>query len=361
MDFLTSNFNNLDVTYNGRKVYSQYVEQFIKSINVFNDIDDNFIDTWNDRRLYGRVNAWNKPIFPKQEKIISKEDGESAYYGMDFVLDMFFEFKRYYEAVAQKNKWAFKIDSTSLETYVHPVDQYTSYLAIILKEFNNVLKAAIVDPYYLSFDTYLKELCAVIDRQREKRVLFSSYILSSDYDVTGSGLYIDLVSADYFSDMKKVEDFFQKAHYKFLVESARRFGFLVDKNIPWRIVVDLNSFATSYFIKRRREFNILTNNEIEQVELEQFMEMFSTENEQYMFKNGKELLIDIFADYFGVAYWEGSGEVSLFVEAARESFINFKGNKNLGCINTYDHFMLMNFYMRVFQREIGLFNIFTKM
>lgn len=361
MPLLTSQNNNLDKTFNGRKTYSVYVDNFIKEMNVFQDIDDNFIDTWNDRRLYGRVNSWNKPIFPKKDKIIVKEQDGLAYYGLDFVLDMFFEFKRYYEQVAQKNKWDFKINTTSLETYVHPIDLYNNYLAEIFKEFNAVLGLSIVDPYSLSFATYLRELCAVSERQRERTMLFSSYILSFDYDLIGSGLYIDLTAADYFNDREKVQKFFEKDHYKFMVESARRFGFLVDKNVPWRIVVDLNSFATSYFIKRRREFNVLTSNEVEQAELEDFLTRFSTENEQYMFKNGKELLIDIFHNYFSVAYWEGDGEVALFVEAAKRAFIDFKDNKNLGCINTYDHFWLMNFYHRVFRREIGLFNIFPKM
>lgn len=356
MEFLKSR-TTLENTFNGRKVYSEYVNKFIQSMNIYEDMDNNFIDMWNERRVYGRVNSWNKPIFPQRSKIITKVENEIEYYGLDFVLDMFFEFKRYYETVSKKQKWTFNIDTTSLETFVHPLDLYHLYLINIFRKFNSVLQTKIVDSYYLNFNTYLKELCAVIDQQREKKVLFSSYILSVDYDLVASGLVIDLTTADYFNDKEKVEKFFEKTHYKFLVESARRFGFLVDKNVPWRLVVDLNSFASSYFIKRRRELNLLKEVEVLPEDLNEFLANFSTENDQYMMKNGKELLIDIFHSYYSLAYWEGSGEVNLFVDAAKDAFVEFKNNKNLGCINNFDNFYLMNFYRRVFEREIGLFNV----
>lgn len=358
MEFLTFR-DNLENTFNGRKVYSEYVDDFLKNINIFNDIDNNFLDTWNDKRLYGRVNSWNKPVFPKKNKIISKEEKGITYSGLDFVIDMFFEFKKYYEETARKHKWDFRFQTTSMETYVHPVDLYSNYLNSIFRIYNDILSAQILDPYHVTFKTYLIELCAVLEKQRQKRILFSSYILSSDYDLASSGLFVDLTSADYFDDAGKVSRFFEKNHYKFLVESARRFGFLVDKNVPWRIVVDLNSFATSYFLKRRAGLAVMIDGGVEQHELEAFLEAFSTENDQYMFKNGKEMLVDIFYRYFSVAYWEGSGEINLFVDAAKRSFVEFKNNKNIGCINVYDQEYLMRFFHRQFSKEIGLFNIFV--
>jgi hypothetical protein len=352
MDFLTTPANN-ETTFNGRTVYSEYVSEYIRQFSVFDDMDNNFIDTWNDRRLYGRVNSWYKPCFPKLDKIISIEQKDYIYYGLDFVLDAFFEFKRYYEAMANKHKWDFKINTTSMETYIHPFELYKSYILGALKSFNSVLAKKIVDPYCLNFNDYIKEVCNVFSMQREKVVLFSSYIASVDYDLTGSGLFIDLTSASYFNDKKKVEQFFEKTHYKFLVESARRFGFLVDVNIPWRIVADLNSFSMSYFIKRRKELNHLLDTGGASDGFEQFMAAFSTENEQYMMKNGKELLLDIFNRYFSVANWGESGELNLFVDAAKISFAEFKGGKNLGNIGVYDSFYLHSFYNKMAEREGG--------
>ena len=71
----------------------------------------------------------------------------------------------------------------------------------------------------------------------------SDYIKSSFNPQRTSGLVIELSDASYGDDGAKVNDFLTNKNYKKLVGIALEYGFMIDKQIPWRLVADVNSKA----------------------------------------------------------------------------------------------------------------------
>jgi hypothetical protein len=71
----------------------------------------------------------------------------------------------------------------------------------------------------------------------------SDYIKSSFNPQRTSGLVIELSDASYGDDAAQVSDFLTNKNYKKLVGIALEYGFMIDKQIPWRLVADVNSKA----------------------------------------------------------------------------------------------------------------------
>lgn len=66
-----------------------------------------------------------------------------------------------------------------------------------------------------------------------------------------SGLMIEVYKGDYGDDAKKAELFYENPNFPFFKELAFANGFFIDKNIPWRLVVDINSPQMRKFIERQ--------------------------------------------------------------------------------------------------------------
>tara|TARA_B100000287_G_scaffold392755_1_gene405404 strand:+ start:1427 stop:2623 length:1197 start_codon:yes stop_codon:yes gene_type:complete len=69
----------------------------------------------------------------------------------------------------------------------------------------------------------------------------ASYSLSRFADPLETGLIVELSSDNPSDDEKKFADYLADPNYSTFVEEAAYYGFLVDKNIPWRIVLNPNS------------------------------------------------------------------------------------------------------------------------
>jgi hypothetical protein len=63
-----------------------------------------------------------------------------------------------------------------------------------------------------------------------------------------SGLKIAIADEDAGDDAVKYEDFVSDPNFLYYIKSAKKFGFLVDKNAPWILTADLFSDATMKYI-----------------------------------------------------------------------------------------------------------------
>ncbi len=71
---------------------------------------------------------------------------------------------------------------------------------------------------------------------------FSGFLGSKRCPSNVCGLILDMQPSGFSDDSKKVNDFMiGKMNFLFMPSSARNHGFLVDKNVPWRLVADISS------------------------------------------------------------------------------------------------------------------------
>lgn len=95
-----------------------------------------------------------------------------------------------------------------------------------VKDFETFIKA---------FDKFSKEACPYTT------FTLKNYMMSRFCDPLTSGMMIELASGDASDDVAKYNDFIKDPNYPLFVEEAAKFGFIVDKHVPWRLVVNLNS------------------------------------------------------------------------------------------------------------------------
>lgn len=54
-----------------------------------------------------------------------------------------------------------------------------------------------------------------------------------------SGLVIEIADLDASNDHEKAKQFVQSKNWQFFVNAARTYGFMIDKNVPWRLIADI--------------------------------------------------------------------------------------------------------------------------
>ena len=67
------------------------------------------------------------------------------------------------------------------------------------------------------------------------------------------------VNLDYYDDSKKMEHFINSGHWEYYLNACRSFGFMVDKNIPWRLVADI---ASPEMLGYAAQYNMQATNRI---------------------------------------------------------------------------------------------------
>jgi hypothetical protein len=76
----------------------------------------------------------------------------------------------------------------------------------------------------------------------------SAYILSNRFTPLASGLIIELSKDPHGEDINKQRRWTDDPNFAFYRASAKNFGFLLDKNAPWRLVADINSAAMAKYM-----------------------------------------------------------------------------------------------------------------
>lgn len=212
------------------------------------------------RGLYGKVDTSGYVVLPKRNFIvpipqidtfgvIEEDEPPPQPLVLTMVRDCFVELSRYYRTLRERGK----VSTNSVISSLQPVNSwyslepdYFSYFSDLLKDFN---RRNVANDMILEYSDYekimLKELDMLTDLS--KPVTFSEYIISSS--PLSSGLFIEVFDGSYSDDAEKYNGFIRDKNFEVFRRSAKRFGFKVDKNIPWRIFLDFSSPYTKEKMK----------------------------------------------------------------------------------------------------------------
>ena len=226
---------------------------FYKSA-AFDDIPIKPIDTWEEKPFYGLVDLKHYPVYTSRSgSIVTTENPDVKC--LDFVNDAF---------VAMKNFWYNlqihdRIESESLLNELRPVKgwqnligTHQAYIEAQMLNFINFItsndlskKMRNLDDFIALFNSYLKSLDGVALSR-------SSFVLSNAVSILSSGLCIEFLDYDYADDSIKYDEVIADSNFIVLGVVARKFGFRIDKNIPWRLVADIGSKEMQEFMKARQ-------------------------------------------------------------------------------------------------------------
>jgi hypothetical protein len=209
------------------------------------------VDLWYDKPLFGKVDEQQNIVTVKASavKLLSTP---SPRYALNFVVDAFNRFKtRFDEAYSlrQIKKNTFLGDVTPQRAWMSADATYNAYMQRRYKAVANRINSAFSYKKVYDLGSFLKFVFVdndmVSSTQPYTRL---GYLSSVNAPIGISGLAIEVATLDVSNDVDK--DFFvSDPNFGFFLWNARKHGFLVDKNCPWRLVANPASTVMTEYMK----------------------------------------------------------------------------------------------------------------
>ena len=217
---------------------------------------DKSIDLWyGPAYLYGKVDEKNKLIILKDDRVKNFSEASNIF-AVDFVVDAYEDFRDFINAAAQQRKIDYNNSwlkaMVPSRGYIDPVESQGDFLEIFDEIFskkyfnsNNKFKEVrnIFD-YIEVFFEFFKKVAS------KTPITISSQLISKISSPLSSGLMIDLAPVRHDNDRAKYEIFVQDSNFSFYQNAARKFGFRLDYNAPWRLVAHLASVEMRSYMEK---------------------------------------------------------------------------------------------------------------
>ena len=213
-------------------------------------------DGWKDKKFYGLVDKNGRSIYPKRSVMVPIiSDVTSNSKNINFVVDAFTDLKKYHLGLQNTNK----LEKNASIYYNLPVrkgainidDVYIDYINNFYNIFLNSTKAPNTAPIknFSSFVDYLINFLKIVTKVAP--FTRSNFIKNKICSPNISGLNIDFSNSLNYSNLTlKADTFLSDTNFDVFYDSAKRFGFYIDRNVPWRIVADLESPIMKEYYRR---------------------------------------------------------------------------------------------------------------
>lgn len=226
--------------------------------NSFSEIENLIavepINFYYDFPLFGRVDNDSLGIIPSSNNIVSSINSPMPVRNLNFAIDAFDDFILFWKNAISTNRISkvgqfYKIKT--IDSYVDPVRLYDEfmnrqydYFLQFLVDKNKTKDILNFNKFLRNFIEYFESKSAIIP------VTFSSFCLSKFSDMRISGLVFDLSDKNKDLDQVKYNEFINDVNYPFFYNVATKYGFSIDKNIPWRLVANPNSIQMRPYLEK---------------------------------------------------------------------------------------------------------------
>ena len=212
------------------------------------------IDFWYEKTFYGRKDANLDTIHLSETRLkqIPIETPEPLF-AVNFVVDAFMgmmEEMRYlkFRDVLVPDGPIYDMEPKAAWTSLHQI--YHNIMSLYLyPEFLSFVDAEKYDKSIVDFKSFVNVFVRFVDEQTP-RLCFtrSKTALMKNTTPLISGLSIEIFDGEYSEDEPKMEKFIQDPNFAIYKETAMRYGFMLDKHIPWRLVADIGSPALQKYM-----------------------------------------------------------------------------------------------------------------
>jgi len=198
---------------------------------------------WNfENYFFGKVDGNFLPVIPVLSKMKQITGQSGNVLAFDFVATAFEKFRSFFVMPLKVGRL---VTNTPLSTplpvrgYQNNEIKYNGYVAAYMDRFNSFLVSRGIHEKITGPEDYVQEFFRFYFSS-EGMLLKSSYFLSANVPSCSSGLSLEIADLDPSDDQAKI-DFIESANFGFYRKAAINAGFLIDKNIPWRLNIDLKS------------------------------------------------------------------------------------------------------------------------
>ena len=224
--------------FNNRKLYKD---------NAFYAKTIEPIDIWKDKTMWGKVDECGNAIHinPEiMEQRVKKVQPNNPVLVLDFVADAF---KYLQDSFTMAESFGhIKIESIiKMKPTKGLLDTNSLYSAHIQNTTQVIIDTYLSDPSRITkirnFNDFMRTMKDFVRDFAFTLPLTKSSMIKSKYSSPLiSGMVIELSDSDYNDDDFK-RSWVNDPNFDFYLNTSRKVGFLVDENIPWRLVVNLRS------------------------------------------------------------------------------------------------------------------------
>lgn len=217
------------------------------------------INFWEENFLYGKVNMSKDPVYLSEFNLLQFKDTDNeTIFALNFVVDAFEDLKSHLKSkfATLRNK-AFSdgmpvLYNLKVKKAWEPLPKkYAEYLKTISSSFINSFLTPAREKRIRDFPSFMELYTESLTTLTKHYPLsLAGYINSIHCPVNISGLVVELSFESKDDDLQK-RFFLQDKNYDLFSSQARKFGFLVDKNCPWRLVADIFSPAMKKYMSKR--------------------------------------------------------------------------------------------------------------
>lgn len=196
--------------------------------------------------LYGRVDTAGFSVIPKQQFVSQLDGSRAPIFALDIVKECFAEMVSYWGKLTSLGKLS--KNSVTLKN-IKPASAITQGIRVLYEahiqeqiEFFNkeYVKAESQIKNYADYERDIRNFSHYL-RASTSPFTLSEFCTSKMLKSTETGLVIEIAEEDPSSDSVKFQGFIRDPNYESYTRVAYRFGFKVDRDIPWRIYFDLSS------------------------------------------------------------------------------------------------------------------------
>ena len=214
------------------------------------------LDTWYDKLYYGRVDQQQNSIIPDAQSLLPiASTARNNLFALNFVVEAFEDFVAHMRSArilgilrADGNDKIF--DMKAYRAYRDPTALYGAHLDNVFEAFLSKLlpdqsnKITNFATFIEHYGQYLQTVAPYIP------ITKSNYMLTNIMSVMNSGLAIAIDQGPPGDDAYKYDNFINDPNFNFYVRAAKKFGFTVNKNIPWILTADLFSDPCLQYLSR---------------------------------------------------------------------------------------------------------------
>jgi hypothetical protein len=216
---------------------------------------DNMCDTWGKDRFYGKINPQGNAVLPmgRRLKPLRYTTRGRNFLALNFVANAWRDLAERLRELSdtgvlfESSPWASPEIYKAYESTNYDYDEYVK--DAVFPVFTEVFmdgeknsKLRDFDSFMDLFSEYYKDIVL-----RAGVLTRSGYVESAMASPMCSGLVIELGNDSYDDDFMKIEKY-GDLNFNVVASIASQYGFLIDRNVPWRLVADLSSKAMQEYM-----------------------------------------------------------------------------------------------------------------
>jgi hypothetical protein len=205
-------------------------------------------------RLYGRVNFNGDSVFLSEANLNQISGTDDTFFALKPVVDAFEDLKDYVREYKSKLGSQLYDQSKDENILLEIIDTaqpafawqsffvaYTDHLELISTSFIDSFMGPVQERKITGFKTFFEEYYTAAKIMARKSILTpTAFLRSPSCPVNSSGLIIDLLPLEHGEDSPK-HFLINSDSFVWFMKAAKKFGFIIDKNAPWRLIADIFS------------------------------------------------------------------------------------------------------------------------